>query len=391
MKNFHSTIIALAALVSFTGCKAPTTNSTTSSGTIQSEPTTANVVRKDLEGYVFFDGKVFTPNGVSATVNSPYDIAVSEVLTSVGKRVNRGETIIKLSIPSVTGAVAQAEANVAAAQSAYAAAKSANDPAVREAAQLLAQAQTEERAARADVQNGGSADLQGATDARIAAERALREAQGQLNMAVLAEKQSLDAANEYLKDARAGAKLANVRAPISGTVMTLEAKPGMQAKAKEVLAMITDLQALRIQGVVPPEHADLVKRGVNLLIAIDGPNSDPLEGEVSEVSVLPPSEGQKSAGYLAVVRFDNRKGLVQPGTAIKRLGVRTGKVENALVVPIGAISKDSAGKAVVFVRRGSDWSSTNVEVGISDGALTEIKTGLAEGDVVRVNAVVLNP
>ena len=387
MRHLQLGFIALAGLIILTGCDTAPTGSRT----VTTEPTTTEVVRKDLVGYVFFDGKVVAPIGVSSTVTSPYDIAVSEVLTSVGKRVNRGETIIRLSVPDLTAAVSQAEASLKAAESAYAAAKSANDSGVREAQSRLAQAQADEKAARIDVQNGGSANLQGAMEMRIAAERDLRDAQGAFNLAVLAEKQSLDMAAEYLKDARTGAKVAAVRAPINGTVITLEAKPGLLAKSGEQLATITDLRALRIQGVVPPQHADLVKTGVKLIIALEGPNEEPLEGEVTDVKVMPPSEGQTSEGYLASVRFDNSKGLVKPGTIVKRLGVRTGKVEKALVVPIGAIEQDKDGKSVVHVQRGTDWVSTKVELGLSDGALTEVKSGLAEGDVVRVNAVVIKP
>lgn len=387
MKHLQLSLVALASLAIVVGCN-PTPSG---SPPVTTEPTTTEVVRKDLVGYVFFDGKVVAPIGVSSTVTSPYDIAVSEVLTAVGKRVNRGETIIRLSVPDLTAAVSQAEASLRAAESAYAAAKSANDSGVREAQSRLAQAQADERAARIDVQNGGSADLQAATEMRIAAERDLRDAQGAFNLAVLAEKQSLDMAAEYLKDARTGAKVASVRAPINGTVITLEAKPGLVAKSGEQLATITDLRALRIQGVVPPQHADLVKSGVKLIIALEGPNEQPLEGEVTDIKVMPPSEGQASEGYLASVRFDNSKGLVKPGTIIKRLGVRTGKVEKALVVPIGALEQDKDGKTIVHVQRGTEWVATTVELGLSDGALTEVKSGLSEGDVVRVNAVVIKP
>jgi len=353
------------------------------------EPTTAKVIRKDLVGYAFFDGKVVTPPGVTATVTSPYPITVGEVMTAIGKRVSKGQTIIRLSAPDVTANLSTAQANVAAAKSAYEAARSANDSQVREAKVILDQARAAERAARDDIQNGGTADLEAATQARIAAELALQDAEGQLAAAVLSEKQALDMANEYLKEAKQGAAVTNVRAPITGTVMSLEAKPGLQANAKDLLATITDLQALKIQGVVPPEHADLVKKGTRLIIALDGQNSDPIEGEVTEVTILPPSDGQTSEGYLAVVKFDNAKGVVTPSSTIKRLGVRTGKAENVIVVPIGAVETDGQGRPSVRIDRNGKWESVPVETGLTDGALIEIKSGLQEGDVVRVNPVVI--
>ena len=165
----------------------------------------------------------------------------------------------------------------------------------------------------------------------------------------------------------------------------------MQASPKQALATIVDLRALRIHGVVPPEHKDLVQKGTKVLIALDALDTDPFEGEVTEVSILPPSEGQKSAGYLAVVDFSNTKGNVLPDTVIKRLGVRTGKAEDVLVVPVAAVTKNSDGKTVVNVQKDGNWVPTIVEIGISDGALIEIKSGLNEKDVVQVHAVVIRP
>ncbi len=391
MSSLRTSFLIIAAALALASCTPPPTSGGATGTTVKTPPTTAEVIRKDLVGYVYFDGKVVVPNGAQATVLSPYDLAISEVLTSVGKRVNRGETIVKLSIPSADVAVAQAQANVQSAQSAYSAAQSANSTPVREAQRLLDEARAAERAARADVQSGGSADVVGATEARMAAEAAVAAARREAAAMAGPERQALDAANEYLKDARAGARMANVRSPISGTITSLEAKVGEPTKSKQVLANIVDLDAIRVQGVVPPEHADLVKKGTKVLIALDGENSDPFEGEVREVSVLPPSEGQKSSGYLAVIDFNNNKGVVQVGSIIKRLGVRSGKVEAALVVPIGAVTKDEDGKSVVYVQKGSDWTPVLVETGISDGALIEIKSGLSEGDKVRVGSVTLTP
>jgi hypothetical protein len=38
----------------------------------------------------------------------------------------------------------------------------------------------------------------------------------------------------------------------------------------------------------------------------------------------------------------------------------------------------------VQVKRGDKWESTVVETGVTDGSVTEIKSGLQEGDVVQV-------
>lgn len=370
------TLTGLAILLAI-GCK---------SGPYSSSPTevsSAKAVRQDLVGYAFFEGKVVTPPGAQAVVASPYDIALGEVLVSQGKRIGRGTTIATMQLPDLKASVDQGGLRLKAAQSSYAAAKALNEAPVREAERALVEARMAEKQARDDVQAGGSSDLVAATEVRKMAEAAGQAAKAAMNALVLLEKQDVDMAMEYLKDARAGARIANIRTPISGTVVTLDAKPGLVVKAQQTLATIIDLAAIRIQGVVHPDQKDLVKRGDEVLIALEGANSDPFNGVVKEVSILPPSEGQASQGYLAVIDFNNEKGWVLPGTMIKRLGVKTGMVKDVLVVPAGAVtSKD--GKSTVLVQKGAEWIATEVTIGLTDGAVVEIKSGLNEGDVVKV-------
>ncbi len=288
-----------------------------------------------------------------------------------------------MQLPDLKASVDQGGLRLKAAQSSYAAAKALNEAPVREAERALVEARMAEKQARDDVQAGGSSDLVAATEVRKMAEAAVQSAKATMNALVLLEKQDVDMAMEYLKDARAGARIANIRTPISGTVVTLDAKPGLVVKAQQTLATIIDLAAIRIQGVVHPDQKDLVKRGDEVLIALEGANSDPFNGVVKEVSILPPSEGQASQGYLAVIDFNNEKGWVLPGTMIKRLGVKTGMVKDVLVVPAGAVtSKD--GKSTVLVQKGAEWIATEVTIGLTDGAVVEIKSGLNEGDVVKV-------
>ncbi|MBC8066242.1 MAG: HlyD family efflux transporter periplasmic adaptor subunit [Chlorobia bacterium] len=378
--NARTMAICCLPVLALIGCDPKSGVATT--GKV-AEPTSAKVVKQDLVGYAFFEGKVVTPPGAQATVVSPYDVALGEVLVSQGKRVGRGTTIATMQFPDLKASVDQAEMNLKSAQSSYAAAKAQYEAPVREAERMLSEARTAEKQARQDVQAGGSSDLVSATDSRKMAEAAVQSAKATMNSQVLPEKQAMDIAAEYLKDARAGARVANIRTPISGTIVTLEAKPGLVVKSKQTLATIVDLAAVRIQGIAPPAQKDLVKRGVEVLIALDGANSDPFKGVVKEVSILPPSEGESSPGYLAVIDFNNEKGWVLPGTAIKRLGVQTGTAKDVLVVPVGAVeTKD--GKSSVLVQKGSEWVPTEVTIGLTDGAVVEIKSGINEGDVVKI-------
>lgn len=58
--------------------------------------------------------------------------------------------------------------------------------------------------------------------------------------------------------------------------------------------------------------------------------------------------------------------------------------ENVLSVPVSALHKDSAG-SFVYVKEGDESTAVTVETGMSDGAYTEILSGIKEGDRVLVS------
>lgn len=383
-KLLSTAFLAACVLV---GCapKVATTNDTPKETL---PPTTAEVARKDLIGYAFFDGKVYTPPGVQSDVLAPYELPIEKVYVSAGQRVGKGAPLVKLTMPGTKESLAMAEANRDSARAAYAAAQSGvNSDRVTAAQSALKDARAAEAAARAEVSNGGMADVEAATQMRIAAEQELAAARAEAGNATYAERQALAIAEEYLSDARSGANQGILRAPISGVVTKVEAKAGMKSTSRQLLVTIINVDKVQIQGTVPPDLAKEAVKGSNVLIALDGANSDPFEGTITELSVLPPSEGQASAGYLAVISFDNSRGKVLPGAAIKRLALRLGKADDALVVPVGAIAKNKDGDMVATVRQGEEWVERKVTTGLTDGALIQVKDGLKDGDVVRVGAV----
>ncbi len=62
------------------------------------------------------------------------------------------------------------------------------------------------------------------------------------------------------------------------------------------------------------------------------------------------------------------------------------KKENVLSVPKSALRKDENGY-FVYVMKGGDSVYTSVKIGITDGAYTEILSGISEGDMIMVDTV----
>lgn len=382
MKIRLTPMIALALLA--VGCTAPMMSGTDAQKDA-TQYTTDVVKRQNLTGYSFFDGKLVIPRSAQATAFSPYATSVVSVMTGAGKYVTRGQPIVKLSIPGADEAATAAKAGVSTARADYSAQKGDSSDPVRQARQVLADARAAEKAARDTVAGGGQADVDGATQDRVAAEATLRLAQHDLRTTMQPDKDAIRQASASLKDARADAAKGIVRAPISGTVMSFPAEPGMDATSSQALATIVDFGAARVQGLVPAELKSLVARRSHVIVAMNGPSSIPLDGTVLEIRVIPPTAGQEGPGYLAVIRFLNPRSMAQTGASVMRIGVKTGTVSDALVVAVGAVATKD-GKATVSVKDGERWIETPVVVGISDGARVEIKSGLKEGDVVRVSS-----
>lgn len=351
---------------------------------------TAEVTRQDLTGYRFYDAQVVVPPTATATVTSHFQLPVSELLTAVGKKVRRGDTLMRLSVPEASAMLSQAQANLSTAQRDYSAAKSQNEGPLKEAARQLAEARKAEAQAVRDQSEGTTADVEGAVQARKDAEAAYVAAKSDFDSSVQNERQGIDSAMQFVSEARAGAKMASIKAPISGTVVALDAVVGSNVGTdpKAPVATITDYDQVKVVATVPAEAKDDVKVGTTVLFTPTDKGIGPVEGKVTSVKVLPPKPGEKGSHYMATISFDNSKGLVKPSTIVKKAGVKTGHVESVLVVPVAAVTINKEGKPVVTVQEGSQTRDVVVETGLSDGALIEVKSGLTEGQIVRVRTQV---
>jgi RND family efflux transporter MFP subunit len=346
------------------------------------------------------------PPDAKADVFAPFQAPVEKVHATVGQKVSRGDVLVELSYASAEAAAEQARQNLKAAESAYANAKNQYDDAVQAAQRQLDQARAAERQARQPASTtftpeGGAisvetpAAAQSASEARIAAEQALQQAKLDLNTNLIPFKAQLDQAREFHEQARQGARIANIKAPISGTVLALNVRPGEQipARQKEPVATIVDLDDIQVHATMKPEEATGVEPGTDVQIRFaDFPN-EVFQGEVEKVTTR---VDRKLAGlvkeqeYVAIVEFENNQGRVKPGMKIQQVALKTGEVQNATAVPIEALDRDGSGKPVVKVLRGGKWERIVVDAGVTDGEYVEIKSGVNPGETVQVTPNLLH-
>jgi len=211
------------------------------------------------------------------------------------------------------------------------------------------------------------------------AERELADAQRARTRALAPYQIALEQARESFNQAKSGAKLASIRTPISGTVLMLDVQPGQEVGTdrEKPLAEVVDLEALEVHVAVPAGMQ--VEEGDDFVLAFKDVPGESFDGKVSKVVTVAGGDGQRTA----IVQFSNEMGLVKPGMEATASMI-TGEVKNVVSVPSDAVDKDESGKPIVKVLKSGEWIPTVVEVGLSGGGYTEIKSGVDEGDTVQV-------
>jgi membrane fusion protein, macrolide-specific efflux system len=370
-------LVTCLALISV-GC-APTSERIVSKDELRVQPTSAKVTRQDVVGYLLMDGELYTPPSAEAIIRAPYDSPVKEVRVKLGDRVSKGQLLVKLEQPNQESYYAQAKANVNAAESAYANAKSTYEAPLREAERELARARSTERTLRI---SGDGIELEQAAEARQVAEEAVVQARSNAAANLFEYKQQLDAARIAFHEARSTERRTQVVAPISGTLVELSVQTGGTTTSATRIARIVDLTELQVKANLTSAESGIVVEGKPVVITFANLENKPIDGVISEIRTVPATTNQVKR--LATIDFKNESGLVKPGMGVKSVGVKVGQVHDVLAIPADAVFRDADGRTSVRVMSNKSWIVRPIETGLSDGFVIEVKSGLREGEEVRV-------
>jgi multidrug efflux pump subunit AcrA (membrane-fusion protein) len=358
-----------------------------------SRPEAARVVRRDIVAREGMNGEVIAPPGTRVDVTAPFAGPVAQVHTSVGGTVEQGAVLVEMSYPSAQVAYDQSRRAVQAAETAHANAAAEWDAAISAARSRLQAARTAEQQARepVDVEVSPDNDLSvtitepagdavGAAQERAYAEQEIARLQAQKEAALLPFTQQLETARENFRQAQSGRQLAMLRAPISGTVLALNARPGAEIPDEETpVVTIVNLNALELHAEISREQAALVEEGMPVELIVDEYPNEPYEGEVRAITTEPRTV--LGTRYVVLVSVKNRNGEIKPGMKA-RATVKIDEVKDVLAVPAAAVTTNGNGLPVVRTQRQGEWQEVVVEPGLTDGEYTEIRSGLEEGETV---------
>ncbi|HLH28483.1 MAG TPA: efflux RND transporter periplasmic adaptor subunit [Acidimicrobiales bacterium] len=416
--------VLLAALTAgLSGCERPTAATTGQGGAASARAATrVEVVRPERRT-------------VRRTVEEPGQVEAFEVTAvhaniagyvrswgvNIGSRVRKGQVLAELDVPELAAEVEQkramieqakarrdqagaavkvAEADVASALARVAEAQAGIKRAEADLARWRAEYDRVEQLFRARAQTGTLLDE--TRNKLRAAEAAREEIDAQVKTAEAALAQSragLDKARSDLAAAKSGIAVARsdarrveallgyakIVAPYDGVVIRRHVDtgdltmPGAQAEPLFVLAR-SDIVTVAVA--VPELYAAAVDPGDRASIRLQAMPGKTIEGQVARTAfALDP----KSRTLRVEIDLPNPDGKLHPGL-YAYTAITVEESPDALTLPATAVVRDGAKANCVVVREGRA-ARVPIEVGLSDGAWVEVRSGLKGDEVVaRVNA-----
>ncbi len=226
----------------------------------------------------------------------------------------------------------------------------------------------------------------------------IQNAKDSLNTMENNNKKSLRQAEKAVKSAEELLKECTVRAPISGTVTSINVEKGDRYTGGEIM-IISDCDNLQVTTTVSEYDISKIAKGQRAVILTDATGKEELEGEITYVAVAAGSSsagsgstagtgnssaaGSSSAGstgYEVRIELKEKKDALRVGMTAK-CGIIQKEAGDVFAVPYDAVHTDKEGNSKIYVR---DPDTGNQEVAVTKGMESDYYVeisgeGLTEG------------
>jgi RND family efflux transporter MFP subunit len=319
-------------------------------------PVTVNVTRGDVVQTVLVDGNLRIPDRASLSFGATGTVA--EVMVSQGDDVTDGEVLARLDAPALQSAVdvAQLQVNIA-----------------------------EEQVAVAYAQYEIAQDNLDAAEAVPGTPTDVLEQQVNITRANWeTAKYNLNIARINLDSAKLNLDKAVISAPFDGVVASIAIIEGQQISTAGLATpaiTVVGTNGIEMQGAIDELNIASVKLGQTANITLD---ALPDEGPVGTVAFISPM-GTVVAGivsYATVITIENPSSQLKDGMSATA-EVVISRRDNVLLIPNTVIRGTVQNPYVVVLVNGKK-ENRQVTLGLSDGANTEVLSGLEEGEHVVV-------
>ena len=327
-----------------------------------------------VEPYAFLDqrsaiGQIAFNEDASTIVLTPFSGRVIRLIAKVGDQVKRGDPLLEIDSPEQVPP-----------QNDFIAAQTARN----KARSQLNLAQIVEKRAR-DLYEGKAApfkDLQQAEAQLAAAESDMRSADtafeaARIRLRILGR---TDAEILELEQHGTISRITRISAPIDGTVISRKVGPGQYVKADsgEALYVIADLSTMWLKAQIFEQDIAFVRVGQEIEAKVAAAPNRTFKARIANIS---------SASDLTTRRVMVRSEIGNPDGALKSDMFASFKIGIEAAAPTPAVP------TVAVIREGdvaTVWVETEpmlfkrrvVEIGIQQDNLTQIRSGLAIGELV---------
>lgn len=332
-------------------------------------------------------------------IPSPLATTVKTVFVQPGDQVKAGQLLMVLDDLVALSRVASAESGVKTAQAAL---EAATHNGTREQQQAAAVDITRARMDRDQAQHDLDALVKlnatgAASPSEVAAARQRLESanatlqasqtssQGRYSPAEVARAQAaLADAEAGLAAARQVEDQTKVRAPINGTVYSVDVKPTEFAEMGKLLLQMADLHHEQVRAYFDEPDIGRLAVGQSAEIKWEARPGHVWHGQIERVPITVTTYTTRNVGEV-LVKIDDVDGQLLPDTNVN-VTVTTSSDSNALTVPREALHREN-GKAFVFKIVKDELKRTPVVPGTINLTQVAILSGLNEGDWVATGTI----
>lgn len=211
-------------------------------------------------------------------------------------------------------------------------------------------------------------------------------------------KEQVNTSRESVRKAQTNLGYATITSPIDGVILSKSVEEGQTVAASfntpELFVIAQDLTDMRVIADIDEADIGGVKEGQRVAFTVDAFPEDSFEGAVTQVRQQATTESNVVT-YEVVISAPNKDLKLKPGLTAN-VTIYTLEKENVLTVPSKALRfmpneaflkkgesiEDCQAQYKLWTKEGNVYKAHQVEVGTTNGVLTEIVSGVAPGTEV---------
>jgi HlyD family secretion protein len=192
-------------------------------------------------------------------------------------------------------------------------------------------------------------------------------------------------AQQAVTNAEADLAATTLVAPFAGTVLSVASSEGSRITSSSAILTLANLSQLQVVAGVDETMIRQVQKGQRVSLTFDAFPGQQFSGEVLSVPLQGKLQGDVMV-YSVPISISGVDELNLKVGMTANVEIAVGEVNGALLVPKMAVQQRASGYVVLTPNPDPAGAPLElpVEVGLSDGIFTEIRSGLNEGDSIIV-------